>query len=81
MLLTRGNPSPMIKRTLFKVGDKTVLPLTPIRLRAGASPRRTVDRVRAYAGIVNNQDVGVGVNVRDEEKDDIVFAFSLAKGW
>ena len=69
----------MIKRTLFKVGDKTVLPLTPVRLRTGASPRRTVDKVRSYPGILNNQDMVV--NLKDVEKGDIVFAYSLAKGW
>ena len=58
----------MMKQTLFKAGDKTVLPLTPIRLRAGTSPRRTVERVRAT-------DTTVTL------KDDIVYAFSVAQGW
>lgn len=67
----------MMKQTLFKAGDKTILPLTPIRLRAGTSPRRTVDRLRARGG---TDSIGMGVRDKEQE-DEILFAYSVAQGW
>ena len=64
----------MVKKILFEAGDRSVLPMSPIRLRTGTSPRRTVERVRAS---VTPGDKDSVVTI----KDDIVYAYSIAQGW
>ena len=61
-----GNPSPGIKSSLYMAGDRTVLPLTPIRHRVGTSPRRGRERVDVLSG---------------SRTEELVFAFSVAQGW
>ena len=63
----RGTPSLAIRSALFKAGDRTVLPLTPARLRSGTSPRRKIER------IVNDKAV--------LSEEALVYAFSVAQGW
>lgn len=65
----RGEPSPAMKSSLFKAGDKTVLPLTPIRHRAGTSPRRDTERVNAINGSTVSR------------MEELIYAYSVAQGW
>jgi serine/threonine protein phosphatase PrpC/ankyrin repeat protein len=65
---TSGKTPSQLKNVLFEKGDKSVLPLTPVRLRAGQSPRRPT------TGKKNTLEEGV-------EGEDLVFAFSVAQGW
>ena len=67
--IIRGNPSPAIKKALFQAGDKTVLPSTPVRLRAGTSPRPKTGR----DNITNDRNIC--------SNGEIVYAYSAAQGW
>lgn len=54
---------------MFQVGDKTVLPLTPVRFRAGTSPRRKTERINTVNGVTVSSS------------EEIIYAYSLAQGW
>jgi hypothetical protein len=58
-----------MRSSLYKAGDKTVLPLTPIRHRVGTSPRRETERVN----VMNGSTV--------KKMEELVYAFSVAQGW
>lgn len=68
-MIIRGNPSPAIKKALFQAGDKTILPSTPVRLRAGTSPRPKTGR----------DNITNGGNICSD--GEIVYAYSAAQGW